>query len=321
MKNPSLFAYLLLLVILTSCHHRNENRITDYTILEKDLVPEGVAFDPATGKIYISSTYKRKVISISPEGEVADFIREGQDNIRSVIGMEVDKKRNCLWAISSEAKEVLPLKEPGDRQWWSSVYQYDLQNNKLMKQYPLNRDSVFLNDITVADDGTVYATETRNAAIYQIKPGDDTLSLFLRLPSYSFVNGICFADDPQQLFVTCEEGIVSIDLPAKRYSLLPVKDSNKALSIDGLSFTSGYFMGHQSSKVCRFYLSPGKDSIIKVDTLSTGNEFDSSTTGEKGEGHYYFIVNSQIRSGIDYEKQEIKPLDSLENIIIRKIKL
>jgi hypothetical protein len=73
--------------------------------------------------------------------------------------------------------------------------------------------------------------------------------------------------------------------------------------------------------VVRFLLNDKQDSIVHSNLLDTGPDFDSSTTGEIGNDQYYFIVNSQIRSGIDFKKQAIKPLDSLEKIIIRKIQL
>jgi hypothetical protein len=121
--------------------------------------------------------------------------------------------------------------------------------------------------------------------------------------------------------VSSIEGIISIDLIKNNYSLLPVGANNKALAIDGLAFAGDYFIGHQSKMICRFYLSAGRDKIISVDTLDAGKEFDGSTTGEESNGYYYYIVNSQIRSGIDYARKAIRPVDSLNNIIIRKRKL
>jgi hypothetical protein len=116
------------------------------------------------------------------------------------------------------------------------------------------------------------------------------------------------------------KGIVSVDINTGLYKLLPSNNIDH-IDIDGLSFNADHFIGHQSTKVCRFYLSAERDSIIRSDTLDTGKEFDSSTTGETGNGYYHFIVNSQVQSGIDFKKQELKSPDSLENIIIRRIKL
>ena len=317
----SLFATAIFLSFI-ACASKHDENVKDFVLKEKDLVPEGVAFDVATQTIYVSSTYKRKIISIDKDGKVSDFINESQDDIKSVIGMEVDEKTNSLWAVSCEALDVLPLINPGQRQWWSSVYQFNLKDGKLVKRYDLNKDSVFLNDLTVANDGTVYITESIQRGVYIIKPGADSLELFLEIrPPYQFINGICFTDKPGSLFVASTEGIIKIDLSTKQYSLLSETSALKALDIDGLSFKDNYFIAHQSNAVTRFYLSPARDSIIKADTLNSGKEFNASTTGEVSSSHYYFIVNSQIQSGIDYANKRLKPIDSLTNIIIRKIKL
>jgi len=313
--------FLQAIVSFYSCSQKESIETTDYIIAEKDIIPEGVAFDPKTQTIFVSSTYKRKIIAVDKDGRISNFINEGQDDIKSVIGMEVDSKRNSLWAVSSEAEEVLPLKNPDKHQWWSSVYQFEISSGKLIKKYSLNQDSVFLNDITVGPDGVVYVTETRKNAVYKIEPGEDSLRLFLEPVPYTFLNGICFTNKPEHLFVSSTEGVIAIDLATKKYSVLPVAGDNKASGIDGLSFKDHYFIGHQSKQVTRFYLSAARDSIIKSDTLNCGKEFDGSTTGEVSGGDYYFIVNSQIQSGIDYKKRKLKPIDSLENIIIRKIKL
>jgi hypothetical protein len=239
-----------------------------------------------------------------------------------VIGMEVDEKTKSLWAVSCEALDVLPLKDPGQRQWRSSVYQFNLKDGKLLGKYELNKDSVFLNDLTIADDGTVYISESVQKGVYVIKPGADSLELFLQIKlPYQYINGICFTDKPGALFVASTQGIIKVDLSTKQYSLLPEANSLKALDIDGLSFRDNHFIAHQSTAVTRFYLTPARDSIVKVDTLNSGKEFNASTTGEVSSSHYYFIVNSQIQSGIDYANKKLKPPDSLSNIIIRKIKL
>jgi len=306
---------------LISCSHKDESRIKDYILTEKDLIPEGVAFDEATQTIYISSTYKRKIIAIDKDGNIKDFVSEAQDDIKSVIGMEVDEKKNCLWAISCEAEQVLPLKNPGKEQWRSSVYQFSLKDGKLIKRFSLDKDSVFLNDLTVAEDGTVYITESMQKDLYVLKPGADTLEFFTKINSNQFINGVSFANNPGVLYVAATEGIFSVDLVSRSMSLLPVKGSLKPLDIDGLSFYKDHFIAHQSTAVTRFYLSDSGGIILKADTLNSGKEFNASTTGEVSGGNYYFIVNSQIQSGIDYEKRKLKPMDSLSDIIIRKIKL
>lgn len=293
----------------------------DFILEEKDIIPEGLAFDTVTSSVFVSSTYKRKIVRIDSIGQVSDFIIEKQDGIWSTIGMEVDAGRRHLWVVSSQAKEVLPLLDPDNLQWRSAIYQYDLQTGTLIDSCLLPLKNVFLNDLTVAQNGDVYITESMQNSIYCLKAGTDSLELFLSPKPYTFLNGINFSDQPGQLFVSTTEGILKVDVAKRRYDLIKTNDSVNAKDIDGLAYYKGSLIGHQSTKVVRFVLNEKQDSIIHSILLNAGPEFDSSTTGETGNDDYYFIVNSQVRSGIDFKKQAIKPLDSLEKIIIRKISL
>ena len=325
-----LIRYILFIILLgtipTGCLNRKDNyklagTQKDFILEEKDLIPEGLAFDAISGSIFVSSTYKRKIVRIDSAGRVSDFIKEKQDGIWSTIGMEADTVRRHLWVISSQAKEVLPLIDPDSLQWRSAIYQYTLETGTLIDSCLLQDRNVFLNDLAVAENGDVYITESRQNNIYYLKAGTDSLELFLSPAPYTFPNGINFSDQPSKLFVSTSEGVLKIDIATRQYELLKTIDSIDAKGIDGLTYYKRSLIGHQSTKVVRFVLNAKQDSITHSILLNAGPEFDSSTTGEEGNDNYYFIVNSQIRSGIDFKKQAVKPLDSLEKIIIRRISL
>ncbi len=56
-----------------------------FRISEKDLMPEGIAYDPKEKAFFIGSTYKSKIIKISQEGKMSNFTKEKQDGLRSVL--------------------------------------------------------------------------------------------------------------------------------------------------------------------------------------------------------------------------------------------
>jgi hypothetical protein len=191
----------------------------------------------------------------------------------------------------------------------------------LIKKYDLNAAQAFLNDITVVSNGDVFATESVNSGIYWINSETDSLELFLEAKEYDFLNGITYSDKSNSLFVSSTQGVLQIDIPTKKYKLLKTAEGVDAKGIDGLTLYQNKFIGHQSSKVSIFYLNEDESEIEKSEVLNSGDEFDSSTTGEIGNNYYYFIVNSQIRTGIDKANKTIKSPDSLKDIIIRRIKL
>ena len=116
-----------------------------FTIPEKDLIPEGIAHDPITNKLYVSSTFKRKIIEIDmATGQSKEFIREGQDEIPGVLGMRIDPKRRHLWVSAATAGEAMPVRGLEETTDQTGLYQYDLSTGKLLMRYTLDRDTLFI---------------------------------------------------------------------------------------------------------------------------------------------------------------------------------
>jgi sugar lactone lactonase YvrE len=325
MKLLTVLSLVVAFLLMAGCSSNNKNDRKDYILKERNLIPEGTAFDNRSGTIYIGSTFKRKIVQIAADGKVTDFIPEKLNGIASIVGMEVDECRGVLWVNTAHANEVLPLMNPHPTlDWMTNICSFDIQTKKLMKRYDLHAEKSFLNDLTVLPNGDVYATESVNNKIYRITAQRDSLELFLSPDGYTFLNGITYSDKFNCLFVSAVEGIIRIDLDgkgSKNYYVVKTPKNIDAGSIDGLTLYKDQLIGHQSTQVTAFYLHASGQEILQSKILNTGPEFDSSTTGEVGGDDYYFIVNSQVRSGIDRVNKTIKPVDSLKDVIIRRIKL
>lgn len=313
MKHP-IFTLCVVLLLCAGCAS-----VRNYVINEKDIIPEGTAYNSLTKQIYIGSIYKQKVIAITTNGDLEEVIDRTSFGDLSPIGMEVDKEHNRLWVNVALAPI---LNESGKDEWKTTMISFNLENFELIKKYPLvKEEQAFLNDLTVAKDGSVYATESVHGKLYKVEYTTDELLPFLNLENFGFPNGIVYYEPQHCLFVATNEGILKIDIQTKQYALLKCATGIDPTGIDGLAIYKDYFIGHQSSKISRFYFNEGITEIVESTVFDTGDEFDSSTTGELGNGRYHYIVNSQIRSGIDRGANTIKPLDSLENVIIRSKKL
>ena len=100
------------------------------TIPNKDLITEGIAFDPKTKRFFVSSIHKRKIVSIDKNGKVSDFSLES-DGLWSVSGMRVDEKRNVLWAATTAFPQMENFQKADDGK--SAIFKYDLKTGKLLK--------------------------------------------------------------------------------------------------------------------------------------------------------------------------------------------
>lgn len=323
-----LFAVTSISVWLCCARSTNQEQLTPQimtTLEERDLIPEGTAYDPVTEQVFISSMYKRKIVAIRKDGSHYDFVKEAADGIWATLGMEVDPLRRKLWVISSKGDGgILTKIKIEDGTWDSQLYCYDLDSASLIRKYSVLAivpKGFCFNDLTVASNGNVYITESITNRIFTLQHDADSISVLFEPVGYTFLNGITLAGDEKSLFVSSSESLLHIELESKSITPLPYTAPIKQRPIDGLTFYNNTLIGHQSNNLTRFYLNEQQDSILTYQLIDTSG-LDSSTTGEIDEnGCYYYIANSQIRSGIDYTSMTLMPLDSLEPVLIKKIRL
>jgi hypothetical protein len=295
------------------------------TLEERDLIPEGTAYDPKTGLVFISSIYKRKIVAIRKDGTHYDFTKEAQDDLWSTLGMEVDTHRNLLWVISGKGKEgLIPHIPVHDSVWEAKLYCYATPSGTLLKVYtvmPEITESFCFNDLTVLDNGDVYLTESIQNKIYVLEKDSRDIKFLIQPTGHTFLNGITHTPDGKRLFVSSTEGIISIEIESVEHKALPYPFTTQPRPIDGLAFYDNSLIGHQSIRVTRFYLNEKSDSILRHEVIDSMG-LDGSTTGETGiDGWYYYIGNSQIRSGVNYKTLMMQPWDSLEQVVIKKVLL
>jgi hypothetical protein len=97
-----------------------------FTVAEKDLIPENIAYNPYDKSFYIGSTYHRKVIKVLPNGTTTDFVKEAQDGQWMVVGMKIDSARQQLWFCSSVG-DVMKGYKDGDFGTHTGIFRYDLK--------------------------------------------------------------------------------------------------------------------------------------------------------------------------------------------------
>ena len=282
-----------------------------FTVAESDLIPENLAWDARSKKLYLGSINKRKIVEIGPGGAVRDFIAAGQDGIGSVIGMKVDPRTNTLWANSLSNTEG------------SGVFHYDVATGRLIKKYVLPADLMF-NDLEVTAKRDVFVTATRAQALYWISAKTDKLEEWrpgLRLRD---ANGIALSSDQRRLYVaTFPDGVTVIDLESGAARGLGHAASVSLAAIDGLYFHDNSLIAVQNGciahRVARFFLNPALDGVLKAEVLERGNPlFDIPTTGAVAGDTFYFIANSQLHN---YGARGIVDRAKLRPISILKLKL
>lgn len=288
------------------------NSKAGFMIPGKDLIPEGIAYDPATETFYVGSIYKRKVVSRSKDGKVRDFTSERQDGLWGVLGMRVDDKRRVLWVNSAAGAEEKELNG------YSGVFKYDLKTGKLIKKYILDNKprAHLLNDLAINRRGDVFITDSLSGAVYMVSQAKDELETFVEPGQFIYPNGITLSNDERSLFVAdWSKGISVVDLGARRVAPLPHSQSVTLSGIDGLYLYQNSLIavqnGPKPERVVQYFLNDKQDRVESAAVLESNNPlFAIPTTGVLVGDKFYFIANSYVdmfRDGVLASDASLRP--------------
>lgn len=295
-----------------------------FTVHEKGLVPESVAYDPPTRSFYVSSVYRRKILRVTPRGEAEVFATE-RDGLWSVMGMKVDAVRRELWVCTAAQPQMsnYVAAERGR----SGVFKFDLRTGKLAGKYVLPEDSKqhWLGDLALDSRGDVYATDSLTPALYRLRRGADKFETVLEGEPFVSPQGLDFTPDEKRLFVAdYAKGVFVVDLETKKYAPLAPAPDSTMLGIDGLYFYRGRLVAVQNgvnpNRVVQFFLSKDLSRVERFETVAANQPvFDEPTLGVVVKDVFYFIANSQW--GTIDEQGKLAPPEKLKEPVVLKLKL
>ena len=297
-----------------------------FRIPDPDFIPEGIAYDEATNRFFVGSTFKRKIVSVDRGGQVRDFTAEGQDGLFGVLGLRVDAKRRTLWAVSSNAGGTMPARALDKTcLGCSTVTSYNVDTGRLLKKYELpNKPSVhFLNDLVVAGNGDVYVTDTISGDVYRIQEGKDGLEPFVSLGKDAYPNGIDVGPDGRTIFVATNVGIRRIEVSTGTVTNIGGL-GEKVPSIDGLCYFDGSLVAiqpfEQDRRVMRYFLEG--DRITKSEVLEADHPlFKQPTTGVIVDKSIYYIANAQLQFFRGMYKDGAYDRAALADVVVMKLPL
>jgi hypothetical protein len=295
-----------------------------FTLEEKGLVTEGIAYDPLTQTFYLSSVHKRKIVSVNARGEARDF-SSAQDGLWSVLGMKVDARRRVLWVASAAMPQMMNFTE-ADRNH-TGVFKYDLKSGRLLEKYLLpdtTREHVF-GDLVIHPSGDVYVTDSVTPGVYVIGARGMSLEPFAGPEPFVSPQGADFSADGKKLFMSDYLlGLFVFDVKTKKLTRLEHPENISLYGLDGLYFYKGSLIATQNGtnpqRVVRLYLNPAQTRVERLELIESNNPAcDEPTLGVISKGDFYFIANSQW-SKVS-EKGELAAEDKLQRPVVLKTKL
>ncbi len=136
--------------------------------------PESVSYDPGTNALYVSNINSPDM-SANGQGYITQLGLDGSVmNERFAEGLNAPKGT----FVAGSTLYVAGIEE---------VVEIDLSSGQVTTRHAIP-GAILVNDVAVADDGTIYATETMQGAIYAI--ADGTATEFVADPALAGANGI-----------------------------------------------------------------------------------------------------------------------------------
>lgn len=284
-------SFYLILLILTGCGGYPDQ----YEISEIDLVPEGIAYSERQGAFYLTSVAKAKIIKIHRKsGRQEDFIHAKEFGYKPGVGIVADDKQNRLYALGGYYQMVDSV---------SSLFVFDLEKGALIKKFDVRgSEPHFLNDLIMDDKGTLYITDTKDASIYILPKGADSLERFFKSEAIKYPNGIAISDDNRKLYIASHiHGVRVLDVNTQ--CLLNGPDTvGMSQGIDGLEFYKGHLYAIQNGvkpekhNFRKLLLNKDQTKISGIEVIDENNpQLNYPLTFSIADGQAFVIANSNLQ--------------------------
>ncbi len=254
---------------------------------EKDLIPEGLAYDAKQNLFYLGSLNRKKIVKIDTEGRVSDFAPADRYGLLPVLGIRLDPTDGTVWANTFE--------DAGR----TELVHFDSAGKLLGRFAPKDSAKHGFNDLVVRKNGEVITTDSLSNQVFRFDPRSQAFTPLLVYRILLYPNGIALADDDRSVYVADGVGVVKIDLADNSSRDVDPGPGNTLAGADGLYWHNGSLIAVQngmgSPRVAAFKLSKNGNRVTQVTVLENRTQFTAlPTTGAIRGNDFYFIANSQI---------------------------
>lgn len=269
-----------------------EPKVTSTPYLTVDLlglIPEGIAYDPATQRFFFSSMRNGDVYVIDADLQLSRFGTLDRLGRLSAIGMTVDSARQRLWVIGAAFEMAEGYAE--DTATPSGVFALDLDTGAVVESYRLDDAGPGLNDVAIAPNGSVYVSgdtvHVLDEQAGRLKPLETTPTLFGS-------NGIAVDAAGETLFVSSYPvGLAAVDLGTGLLTFLEAPDNVSLYGIDGLYWHDGALIAVQNGirpwRLLRLTLNAEGSKVTAARHLEFASEATTPTTGAILGDQIYYI--------------------------------
>jgi sugar lactone lactonase YvrE len=260
-----------------------------FTFDQLGLIPEGIAADTASGRLFFSSMRTGEIYVVDRDKRVSKFATVDAQGRLSAIGLAVDSRQGLLWAAGS----AFDLAENFDIQAadFSGLFAFNLDNGQLEREYRIEGSDFGFNDVAIAPDGSIYVS---GGALHYLDPERDMLVPLDTGIEIFGSNGITTDASGETLFVASYPvGIAAVDPESGDARFLELPDGLTLYGVDGLYWYEGGLVAVQNGarpwRLIRLTVDADRSRVTGVDVIERGNTAATPTTGAIVDEYIYYV--------------------------------
>ncbi|PZN33070.1 MAG: hypothetical protein DIU71_06010 [Proteobacteria bacterium] len=175
---------------------------------DSDVYPESIT-STSDGALITGSL--KGIVFRAPAGEKVawPWIRPNEENgLMAVFGVLAHEPSSTLW-VCNVPNPFDPPAEPRP----TALVAFDLESGAWRATYPFPEPTGVCNDIAVAENGVVYATDTPNGRILTLAPGETELRVFGADERLKGIDGVAFdAAGTMYVNIVSRGALVRVDI-------------------------------------------------------------------------------------------------------------
>jgi len=281
-----------------------------FRTMEKDLVPEGLAYDARRNVFYLSSLNRRKIVEIGRDGNVSDFVPTDRFGLLPVLGIRLNPNDGTVWADS--------FTDSGQ----TELLHFDAAGKLLGRFKPEDSAKHGFNDLVIRKNGEVITTDSPANKVFRFDPAAKTFKALPVHRTLFYPNGITLSEDDRRLYVADSLGVVTVDLASGESQDVDPGPKSTLAGIDGLYWHNGSLIGIQngigSPRIAAFHLSSDGLRVTRTTVLENRSNFCVlPTTGAIRGSDFYFIANSQIDNMNNDKVMDVTRLEVIRIGVLR----
>jgi hypothetical protein len=287
------------------------------TLPQADTMPEDITYlksadGKTAGSFIVSSVQHRTLyrLSLPKAGGKATTKAPAKECPMQEMPLDVEAKRWPTMAVSADPKrKVLWMTAnavpgftgfPKEDEGKALLLEVDAGSGKILHRYdPGASGPALLGDMSVADDGTVYVTDSIGGGVYRLRSEAAKLE---KIAGFFFSPQTpVLARDGKRLFVAdYSMGIVMIDLASanasSKLNYLPHPDNVAVVGLDGLYLSGDSLIGIQNgtepNRIIRLRLNHAQTEITGAEVIEQATEpMGDPTHAVAVDGWFYVSAN------------------------------